>query len=317
VDKAGADYWLYRLDGGSRQQRPAVEVPTLSSPACAAPGTRDRIYRALLDALPLTPSHRQALRQRGLAESEIIRRHYRTFPIAGRAALATRIVAWWSADVCAQVPGFYVAEREGRRWWSLAGAAGLPIPVRDLDGRIIALKVRADDPGAGPKYTTISSAKHGGPSPGAQVHVPLHDGQPSDTIRLTEGELKSDVVTALSGLLTISIPGVAMWRKAFPVIQSLGLQRVLLAFDADWRVNPHVAQALGQAAFALVKASYEVQVEVWGPGLGKGIDDLLAGGCMPQLQSVALAFGVLVRGQARAWTGPFQTAAAEEIPPWR
>ena len=78
------------------------------------------------------------------------------------------------ADVCAQVPGFYVAERDGRRWWSLAGAAGLLIPVRNLDGHIVALKVRADDPGDGPKYTTISSAKHGGPSPGAQVHVPLH-----------------------------------------------------------------------------------------------------------------------------------------------
>jgi len=227
------------------------------------------------------------------------------------------MVAWWGADVCAHIPGFYVAARDSRRWWSLAGAAGLLIPVRNLDGHIVALKVRADDPGDGPKYTTISSAKHGGPSPGAQVHVPLHDAPTSDTVRLTEGELKADVATVCSGMLTVSVPGVAMWRKVLPVFEALQPQRVLLAFDADWRTNPHVAHALGQAAFALVQAGYAVQVEVWDPALGKGVDDLLAAGYPPVVQSVALAFGASVRGQARVWTGQLRTVAAEEVPPWR
>jgi hypothetical protein len=220
-------------------------------------------------------------------------------------------------SIWAQVPGFYVAEQDGRRWWSLAGAAGLLIPVRSLDGHIVALKVRADAPGGGPKYTTISSAKHGGPSPGAQVHVPLSESVRGDTVRLTEGELKSDIATALSRLLTISIPGVAMWRKALPVLVGLRSQQVVLAFDADWRSNPHVAHALGHTAFALVKAGYEVQVEDWAPALGKGIDDLLAAGHTPVRQSSALAFGAAVRGQTRTWTGQLPTIAAEEVPPWR
>ena len=232
---------------------------------CAAPATLGTIYQGLLAALPLSPAHRQALWQHGLADSEIHRRQYGTLPLQGRAALAKAMVAWWGAAVCAQVPGFYVAEHDGRRWWSLAGAAGLLIPVRNLDGHIVALKVRADIPGDGPKYTTISSSKHGGPSPGAPVHVPLYEGARGTTVRLTEGELKADVATALSGLLTLSIPGVAMWRKALPVLEALQPQRVLLAFDADWRSNPHVAHALGQAAFALVTAGYEVQVEDWDP----------------------------------------------------
>jgi hypothetical protein len=265
----------------------------------------DRVYHAVLTALPLSPAHRQALLQRGLADSEIHRRQYGTLPLKGRAALAQRIVNWWGADVCAQVPGFHIAERNGRRWWSLAGAAGLLIPVRNLDGQIVALKVHADAPG-----------KHDGPSPGAQVHVPLHEGPTGDTVRLTEGELKADLATALSGLFTVSIPGVAMWRKAFPVVQALRPQRVLLAFDADWRTNPHVAQALGQAVFALVKASYEVQVEIWEPALGKGIDDLLAAGHTPVRQSAALAFGASLRGYARLGTAPLQTVAVEEIPSW-
>ena len=208
-----------------------------------------------------------------------------------------------------------MAERDGRRWWSLAGAAGLVIPGRTIDGHIASLKVRADVPGDGGKYSAVSSSKHGGPSPGAPAHVPLRSGQ-SNTVRLTEGELKADVATALSGLLTISIPGVAMWRKALPVLQDIQAPRVLLAFDADWRTNPHVAQALGQAAVALVKAGYEVQVETWEPVLAKGIDDLLLTGHVPVLQSVALACGASLRGHSRVWTGSLATIPAEEVPAW-
>jgi hypothetical protein len=190
------------------------------------------------------------------------------------------------------------------------------VPVRDLDGHIVALKVRADDPGDGPKYTTISSAKHSGPSPGAQVHTPLHNGHHGDIVRLTEGELKADVATVLSGALTIAIPGVALWRKALPILQALQPTRVLLAFDADWRTNPHVAQAMGQTACALVKAGVKVQVEDWAPALGKGIDDVLAAGHAPVLQSAALALGALLRGRARVWTRTLATIAAEEVRPW-
>jgi hypothetical protein len=147
------------------------------------------------------------------------------------------------ADVCAQVPDFYRAERDGQRWWTLAGAAGLLIPVRNRDGRIVA-------------------------------------------------------------------------RKALPVLEGLRPQQVVLAFDADWRTNPQVAHALGQAAFALGTAGYEVQVENWDPALGKGIDDLLATGHTHVRQSSALAFGAAVRGQARIWTGQLPTVAAEEVPSW-
>jgi hypothetical protein len=153
--------WSFAYCGHHRTQRQAPPTPPASARvSCAVPATLDHVYRELLAALPLTPTHRQALRQRGLADSEICRRQYGTLPRKGRAALAKRMVAWWDADTCAQVPGFYGAGRDGRRWWSFAGAAGLLIPVRNRDGHIVALKVRADDPGNGPKYTMISSAKY-------------------------------------------------------------------------------------------------------------------------------------------------------------
>lgn len=316
VDKAGAEYWLYRLTGPAPGTRPPpVEVPPVPTTTAADPATRHRVYRALLAELSLTPAHRQALRQRGLRDDEMARREYRTLPVQGRAALARRLVERYGPAVCTRVPGLYLAQRAGRRWWSLAGAAGLLVPVRDLDGQIVALKVRADAPGAGSKYSTVSSATHGGPGPGANVHVPLA-APPGETVRVTEGELKGDVATALSGLLTVSIPGVAMWRQALPVLQACKARRVLLAFDADWRAKAHVAQALGHAAFALVAAGYAVEVEAWDPALGKGIDDLLAAGHTPTLTSVALAFGASLRGQATVWTGRLPTVDAEEVRPW-
>ena len=270
-------------DATPRQAVPVSPEPTHGGRA--APPVLHRIYSSLLQALTLSPTHLDALRQRGLDDTEIVRRRYSTLPLRGRAALARRLVDQYGEAVCGTVPGFYVAEHASRRWWSLAGAAGLLIPVRNLDGHIACLKVRADDHGAGPKYTTISSAKHGGPSPGAPVHVSVHALPRGDVVRVTEGELKADIATALSGVVTLSIPGVTAWRTVLPVLAMLQARRVLLAFDMDWKANPHVARALAQTTEALVEAGYNVVVEAWDASQGKGIDDVLVSGCTPALQS--------------------------------
>ena len=70
-----------------------------------------------------------------------------------------------------------------------------------------------------------------------------------------------------------------------PILAALRPTRVLLAFDTDWRQNPHVARALTQATQALVEAGYTVVVETWDASQGKGIDDVLAAGYTPTLQS--------------------------------
>jgi hypothetical protein len=155
VDKAGADYWLYRLDGHSPCRYPMSGLPSQLYPERADPATLDRVYRALLAALPLSSTHRQALRQRGLADRDIVQRGYRTLPAYNRATRARQLVEDFGADICARVPGLYLAERGNRQWWMLAGAVGLLIPVRDVDGRVIALKVRADHPGESHKYTYL------------------------------------------------------------------------------------------------------------------------------------------------------------------
>ena len=109
--------------------------------------------------------------------------------------------------------------------------------------------------------------------------APIRD--PS-TVRITEGELKSDIAFLLGGVRTVSVPGVGAWRSALPVLRALGARRVLLAFDADAGRKPVVARALYALCWALqAESGVEVALEQWDEADGKGIDDLLSAGRQP------------------------------------
>ena len=226
----------------------------------ADPQTLDQVYGTLLDQLALSHAHRQDLHRRGLTEACIKRSGYRTLPLKGREEVARPLVEHFGGEVCSQVPGLY--ENEAGRF-SIAGSAGMLVPVRDIEGRIVALKIRADEAGEGSKYTCskytyLSSTKYGGPGPGSQVHVPMHDELDLSVVRLTEGELKAEVATALTGTLTVSMPGVSSWRPALEVPRSLGSGVVHLAFDADAKHNKQVALALREAHRTLKERGFEV-----------------------------------------------------------
>jgi hypothetical protein len=236
-----------------------------------------------LARLILTAPHRDNLRGRGLTDEVIDRNSYRTLLVRGRARLAKELRERFG-DALLQVPGFVVKEKAGQRYVTIAGAAGILVPVRDLEGRVIALKVRRDDPGDGPKYIYVSSANSGGPGPGSPVHVPLGIQAPNDVARLTEGELKSDVAFVLTGLPTISIPGAANWRPGLDMLKALGVKTVRLALDMDAKQKPGVARGLLTCAEALVAESYALELERW-PEEHKGIDDLLAAGGIVEVLS--------------------------------
>lgn len=312
VDKAGTDFWLYRLDGRPWSERDVPELPANPEPERAGPDALDQVYRRLLALLKLEDRHREALRRRGLTDAEIDARQYRTLPRTGRAALARRLVERFGPDLCAKVPGLFVRTGpDGRRWWTLAGTPGILIPARDAQGRIIALAIRADDPKAG-KYQWLSSSRHKGPGPGAPAHVPLHEGH-TETVRLVEGTLKSDVCAALGGMLAIGVAGVSAYRSALPILEALGTKRVVLAYDADAREKPTVAKALERAAAALASAGFEVEVEVWDPALAKGLDDLLLLGYQPERRRGAEAWRAVVDTAAAAGAEPDPLAAARAV----
>lgn len=276
----GETFWVHRLDGATWSgPEPEPLTDAELNPARAAPDVLDQVYRHLLAQLVLSDAHRAGLARRKLAPDAIAAGLYRTLPIEGRARVARAVVERFGADVAAAVPGFVRVEKNGRSWWSVAGAAGLLVPAIDADGRVVAIKIRRDDATGGDRYRCMSSRHHGGSSALLAVHVPPFEGDRT-TVRVVEGELKAGACTALSGAWTVSVPGVSSWRLALPVLARLGATKVRVAFDADWRSNPRVERAMHELAAALQDAlgPTNVAIETWPEACGKGLDDVLAAG---------------------------------------
>ncbi len=284
-DRNGADFWLYRLNEDSSYSTFTGE-PWESDPdtPCANEKVRDAVYSSLLRLLNLSSAHQHALLKRGLSKDIIEANGYRTYPVQERSALSKALLEQFGEATLRTIPGAYVKTEGKRSWWSLAGAPGLLIPIRNVMGQIVALKVRADEETSFPRYSTVSSRAHGGPGPGALIHVPQHGKIDTMTVRITEGELKADISQYRSGLMTLSVPGVSNWRLIIPILQALEAHTVLVAFDADSRTNPHVAAALERTHTELAERGWDVHIETWPTAWGKGIDDILVAGHVPETE---------------------------------
>lgn len=282
-DSDGTPYGLRFLTDGPCD--PSAYRKHDPEPERASPDVLHRVYSALLQVLPLSPAHRASLRARGLTDDEIDARGYRSLPLGDqarrkvmrdlRAALASSAAPGESdKSIPDGVPGVFKGK--------LSGFSGILIPVRTHTATARALKVRADDPHA-PKYTWLSSSSDDGPSPGAPCHVPIFNSssRSTATVRVTEGPLKADIATALSGMLTLGVPGCASARSAVEHLRALKAQVVRLAWDMDARTNPSVAHGLRLAAEVLREEGFSVAVETWDESTGKGIDDALAAGLTP------------------------------------
>ncbi len=278
----GLQVFLHRLNDGLRRfADPPLQVGL--GVKRAEPDTLHAAYSSFLAKLILSETHRESLRRRGLSKDAIDRAGYRTLPIHGRQRIAHEIREQ-IGDKLLQVPGFVVKESESGRSVTVRGSTGLLIPCRDSQGRIVALKIRRDDTSkGGPRYVYVSSNRNGGPGPGSPIHVPLGTPGMAELVRVTEGELKADVIYALDGIPTISVPGVSNWKPVLPVLRSFGSKAVRLAFDADAWDKPAVAHALSSCSLAIVEAGLVLELEQWNASDGKGLDDLLAAGKKPVL----------------------------------
>ncbi len=275
------DFWLYRsIDKESLYSEPEMAMSNIQALDHVS---LDKVYRSLLYNLKLSQEHRENLLHRGLSLDEIQRRGYKTLPLKGRAKIAKKLIDKFGSEICISVPGIYLKRDEDNQFWSIAGPPGLLIPGRNLYGQIISLKIRRDDKGDGSRYLYLSSKKHGGLGSGAHVHRSLYEGGSTDIFCLTEGELKSDILTTLSGIPTISIPGVGAWRQGIEALKWLEAKIVRLAFDMDAGHNITVARALKNTINTLTKEGFTVELETWDEADGKGLDDLLVGGKTPEV----------------------------------
>ena len=213
-------------------------------------------YASLLKNLHLSKTHEDQLVRRGISNENIQLGQYKSLVNLERGKVARAVFDEVGNSVFT-VPGF----TKGEFGITLAGTStGLLIPVRDTEGRIQAIKVRRANK---PKYVYLTGDENG-PSSGSPVHIPLGVSGPTKVVRVTEGELKSDVACLLDKTPTIGVPGVTQWRSVFPLLRELEAERVIIAFDAVdlYRKRPVFDEAF-EFWKSLLDQGYEVEVEDW------------------------------------------------------
>lgn len=293
--KSGSDklgpYWLYlspdappdALDRGrGREQRATAPAPRKAAKPRTDAGRLNAVYSLMLKNMRLSRKWQNNLRSRGLSFGAIARNDYRSLPSkADQVAIQKRLIET-VPDAADTVPGIAPDRPFGR-------PGQLIVPVRDLHGRIVGLKLRRDGNGQGPKYYWLSSARHGGPGPGNPVHFPLGTPATCDMVRATEGELKSDAAFHISKVPTISCPGVGSWKSLLPAIAAMQAKTVVIAFDADASAKPAVAAAQLDLLQELQRQGYAIAVERWPvdeAGEPKGIDDCFARGKQETIETL-------------------------------
>jgi hypothetical protein len=259
------------IPAGGPVLRPASAEPTPAQDAITQPPElsarsaedRDRVYRAILDGFSLSDAHRKHLRERQFSSDGIDKRGYKTKPadkckcLLICAAIRNQV----GSAIFDAVPGVWQGKSLG-----MTEQGGILIPVRNVSGQIIALRLRLDDPGDGGKYRWITSRIAGddtAPSPGTPIHVPLGFVSPSPLVRVTEGELKADYCSQVDAVPTISIPGVGLWDRVFPVLEELQAKTVRVAFDADASTNVNVSSNLVLFIEALRAQGFGFELERW------------------------------------------------------
>jgi putative DNA primase/helicase len=115
---------------------------------------------------------------------------------------------------------------------------------------------------------------------GNELVPPIVD--PTRRLWITEGVKKADALTS-RGEITVALAGVYNWRSQHATLGDwedvrLKGREVIVCFDADAVLKPHVAQAMGRLGKWL---RHKGAAKVWyalPPGGPKGVDDYLAGG---------------------------------------
>jgi hypothetical protein len=276
--------WEQLFPGDGEEPQGPLCLEPQDAPPAADLADRHAVYDHLLRHLPLANAHRLHLRKRGLKDSVIDRNGYASLSGANTLLNALKAVRGrFSLGTLLATPGLCPCPGPLGVRLSVEHP-GVLVPCRDLDGSVRAVKLRALGPdvdaGRHPRYLYLSGGESGNSS-GAWPHAPLGVPDRLAEAFLTEGELKADVVTALTGRYTVSCPGVAMAGRAVPLLERLPGRpnRVQVAFDwPDVLARANVRQAMVRAVQQLGAAGFAAGVVHWPPGDGKGLDDVAAAG---------------------------------------
>lgn len=185
------------------------------------------------------------------------------------------------------VPGFY---RSGGRWSIIGLKSGILIPICSKDNLIQGLQIRFDNPPVkritaadgkvtekvGGRFRWLSTGGNGfTDGTGITSYIHVTGDVSSDTLYLTEGGMKSDIASYLSGgRLFIGLTGVQNVRYLKEIVTSLHPKRIVECLDMDVRTNPQVQRAQSKIQAICTPLCEEYKRFFW-PKEQKGIDDFM------------------------------------------
>jgi len=261
----------------------------------ATSGEIDRVYRRLLEMLPVPAAVTEELaEQRGLTPDRLAEFAFGYLPGHWRLRrnALDALEREFGRTLLLKVPGFIFKDGKALDF-SLSGS-GLLIPHRDTAGNVLALQVRLDRaPKNGVRYRWLSG--NGGPSVPA---VPYLAGVSANSGRviLTEGAFKAIAGADRFGIMAIGLPGASMVSQAVPVLKEVGGRAVAIGYDADHAElkldskENHVFGWLRSAVRNLRAEGFTVSLLRWHrgrftEGTPKGLDDaILAGAELEELE---------------------------------
>lgn len=251
------------------KKEPVPDVPS------AEISVLDATYNALIRECSLSKAHLDSLKKRGLSEETILRNQYRSYPLHSLEKLAQKIQKE-NGCILQGIPGFYVNDKN--IWQIREFKSGILIPQRNGKNQIQGFQIRFDEAGKdSPRYISLSTRdmKSGAPS---HTYCHFRPGEKGcSKVILTEGALKADVISELSGYSVLAVPGVnsrSYLGDALESLKNYGLQEVLLAFDMDRNENVYVKKALENTEKEIEAAGFNYTVLCWDPAY-KGLDDYL------------------------------------------
>ena len=252
-----------------RKRRQQAEKKCIECPITDV-DTRHETYCALLSKLTLASDHRENLQNRGFSNEQIEHLGYRTAPVMGFTTIAKQLHR--DGFYLAGVPGFF--HNDKGQWTLIREKRGILIPARTPDGKIQGLQLRVDDSQKG-KFRWISSV---GKQDGCKAECWTHiTGEPKETVILTEGPMKADVIHYLTGATVIAVPGVNSLnhlKETLLYAKANGTTRIMTAFDMDYLKNPFVRDAYNNLAVLISDVEMEYGTYLWDPAC-KGLDDYI------------------------------------------
>lgn len=261
---------------------------------------RSQIYLSMLEMLTISDRHYQNLIDRGLSDEIIRGNMYKSVPLDWR--VKQRVVdALASRYDLSDMPGFHTKDYS---WRAVGNKSGILIPVCDKDNQIQGLQIRLDDPP--PKIVTLQDGtkieKKGerfrwfstagdyyenGTGISSYIHV-VGD-LSSDTLHITEGPMKADIASFLSGGgLFIGLTGVQNIRYLADVVSEIHPQKIIECIDMDVRTNPNVQKCQAKIQSVCMPLCEEYTQFSW-PVNQKGIDDWLLFQKLKQEYSLSMA----------------------------